>query len=169
VVDGDPAKAEHRARRMAGVVASRPRAVASLAAGSISRATIKASASNRVRGGPRRHHVGGLDVRVKPEAAGDAERGGDAAVWQRPDDLKFLPGRQQLFVAQDRADGNLLRFPFGQIGEGAVFDLAGFAVGLAQQNGKQRAAVRDHRDGYEALLTASAGCIKRFRARLHDS
>ena len=78
----------------------------------------------------------------EPEAASDAERGGDMAMRQRPDDLKAFAGRQQLFVAQYRAQrGDLLGLPLAQIGESAVLDLAGFAVGLTQQNGRRRAPV----------------------------
>ena len=85
----------------------------------------------------RRHQLGAFDARVEPEAASDAERGGDIAMRQRPDDLKAFAGRQQLFLAQYRAQrGDLLGLPPRQIGEGAVLDLAGFAVGLAQQDGR---------------------------------
>ena len=35
------------------------------------------------------------------------------------------------------------RGPFGEVGEGAFFDLAGVAEGLAQEHGGRRAAVGD--------------------------
>src|SRR5215472_14462439 len=55
--------------------------------------------------------------------------------------------RRQLLVAQYRTQRrDFLGLPFGQVGEGAVLDLAILAKSLTQQDGGGRAAVWD--DGY---------------------
>src|SRR5215469_10472731 len=94
----------------------------------------------------RRHQRGGLDPRVEAEAAGHAEHRGEVAMRQRAQDFETA-GRQQLLVAQYRTQRrDFLGLPFGQVGEGAVLDLAILAKSLTQQDGGGRAAVWD--DGY---------------------
>src|SRR6516162_3370999 len=133
------------------VAASRPRAVASLAAGSISRATINASASNRVRGAP-----GGINAALLTRGSSPRRRAipSAAAIWPcgSEHNLKAVAGRLQRLVAQHRAQcGYLLGLPSRQVGQSAVLVLAGLAIGLAQQNGRGRAAIWNNGDVHEAI------------------
>src|SRR6516165_5793874 len=112
------------------VAGSSIRAVASLAAGSSRRATIRASARSRRRCGA---------------PCGSART------------ISTAGGGQQFVTAQHGAQWlNALGGPAGQVGEGSVLGLTGFAVTLTQQNGRWRASVRDDSHIHAPIETLSA-------------
>jgi hypothetical protein len=55
-------------------------------------------------------------------------------------------GMVELAAEKEAEGGDASRWPGGEIEEGAIFDLAVFAEGLAQEDGGRRGAVGDLRD-----------------------
>ena len=75
------------------------------------------------------------------------------AVRARGNDLELLGNRAYRFAAQHRAkDGDLSLGERGQIGKGALAHLRPFAVGLAQQIRRARAAIGDRIDVHDYIL-----------------
>jgi hypothetical protein len=74
---------------------------------------------------------------VEADAPCGDKRGEDVAMRQRPADLEAgLADRGQRIAAQGSAQGlNALDRQFGEVGQGAVLDLAVLAVGFPQQVG----------------------------------
>jgi len=136
LVDGDGAQAQERAQRGA-----RGRLVERARGGELGGRIDEPRHDHGERQptGARRSawdQVGGLDAGVETEAPGDAEHGGDMAVRQGAQDLESVAGGRQRLIAQHGTQcRDLFGRPLGQIGEGAVPDLAAVAVGLAQENG----------------------------------
>src|SRR6516162_987603 len=94
---------------------------------------------------------------VERDASRGAERGEHVAVRQRADDFHCRGGGQQFVTAQHGAQWlNALGGPAGQVGEGSVLGLTGFAVTLTQQNGRWRASVRDDSHIHAPIETLSA-------------
>ena len=90
----------------------------------------------------------GGDQRVELELLQGAENGGDVAMGLGADDLEgvFEDG-DVCGAAQDGAERlELGRRPVGEVAEGAVLDLAVFAVAFAQEDGGRGGAVGDGGD-----------------------
>ena len=91
--------------------------------------------------------AGGTDEPVEPDLAGGAEGGGDMAVRQRAHDADRRPvARQTTPPFSSALKPAIARRPVGQIEEGALLDLAGLAIALAQQDRGRRIAVGDGLD-----------------------
>src|SRR6516165_1933448 len=133
------------------VAGSSIRAVASLAAGSSRRATIRASARSRRRCGARRGSTASSAMRRAVPSAASTWPCGSART------ISTAGGGQQFVTAQHGAQWlNALGGPAGQVGEGSVLGLTGFAVTLTQQNGRWRASVRDDSHIHAPIETLSA-------------
>jgi hypothetical protein len=90
-----------------------------------------------------------LQELVKLELAHDAKYRGDVAVGQGADYFEcLLQARADGGVAfEDQAQGfDLFGGPVGEIGQGAIFDFAVFAEGLAQEDGGGGVTVGHHGD-----------------------
>jgi hypothetical protein len=108
-----------------------------LAAGSSSRATIRAGDDQGQRQIAAALRRAARQHGVERDAARGAERGQHMAVRQRADDFHRLSGGQQFVAAQHGAElFNALGGPAGQVGEGSVLGLAGRTVTLPQQDGR---------------------------------
>jgi hypothetical protein len=93
---------------------------------------------------------------VEPDLAERSEDGGDMAVGQRAADGEDLRG------GRGRDDGPALEEglealeefgrPVGEVEEGALLDLSALAVGLAQQDGRGRAAVGNDLDVHGYIM-----------------
>ena len=90
---------------------------------------------------------------VEPDLAQRAEDGGDVTVRQRAVNGEHLRG------GRGRNDGSALEQglealketggPVGEVAQRAFLDLSALAIGLAQEDGRRRAAVRDHLDEHD--------------------
>ena len=87
----------------------------------------------------------GAEDTVEADLAGGAERGGDVAMWQAADDGEgvTLGGDDGAAFEHAAQAFDMGRGPVGEIAEGALTNLAAFAVALAQQDGGWRVPVWD--------------------------
>ena len=88
------------------------------------------------------------EVAFEADAAGAAEHRGDMAMGPGAHDVEGAveagdgpPAAEQDLEAVDEVGG-----PLGEVGQGALFDLARFTVGLAQEDGGRGVAVGDSLD-----------------------
>ena len=155
----DLAQAEHGASEWAAVASLSWRAVASLAAGSMIRATIMATISLARRSGP----FG--SILLSPSRR-SPEHGGDVAMRQRTGDLGALGGERNTNLSGEHPAQALdlgLR-PIGDVGERARLDLAALAIAFAQQDGGRRIA-----DGMRVtyMISLNHGLKLKSGHRLH--
>jgi hypothetical protein len=90
-----------------------------------------------------------IEEAVEMQLAQRAEDGGDVAVRARADDVEGLRqrGTEGCGALQDGAKGiDFDRGPMGEIGDGAVVDLAVLAEALAEEDSGRRVAVGDDGD-----------------------
>jgi hypothetical protein len=80
---------------------------------------------------------------------------------QRTADLKaFAADRGESLAAQGGTQSfDALDRQLGEVGEGAVLDLAVLAVGFPQQEGRSGVAVRDLGDVHEASNQTDSACV----------
>jgi hypothetical protein len=90
-----------------------------------------------------------IDEAVEMQLAHSAEDGGDVAVRAGAEDVESLRqrGSEDSGALQDGAERIDFGWrPVGEIGDGAVVDLAVFAEALAEEDSGRGAAVRDDSD-----------------------
>ena len=87
----------------------------------------------------------GAEDAVEADPAGGAESGGDVAVRQGADDGEgvALGGDDGAAFEHAAQAFDVGGGPVGEVAEGALTDLAAFAIALAQQDGRRRVPVRD--------------------------
>jgi hypothetical protein len=118
--------------------------------------------------------AGRAEQAIEAEAAQHAEDGGDVVVRQgAADGQGFLAGWQGRAALEQAAQTlDQLGWPVGQVEQGALFDLAGLAVGLAQQDGGRRGAVGDGLDAHGRTIPAirkrRKACIAVYMATIRD-
>jgi hypothetical protein len=83
-----------------------------------------------------------------------ADHGGDVAVGQRAQDLERVGGTGNGGSAPENLarSGDPLGRPVGEVGEGAVVNLAILAEGFAEEDGGRRTAVVDDRNIHVDIL-----------------
>jgi hypothetical protein len=92
---------------------------------------------------------------IEADLARRAQRGVDMTVRQRADKGDGIPflGNDSAAFQQRPEPGDPLAWPVGEVQEGALFDLAGLAVALAQQDGWGRIAIGDRFDIHGKMIT----------------
>ena len=122
--------------------AASPRAVASFEPGARMRATIRAMVRSRS------GEAGGGEGAVEAQLAQRCEHCGDVAVGARAGDIEGggEVGDGGAAFEQDSQSFDHHGRPLRQVGEGAFTDLAGLAIGFAQQDGGRGVSVGDGLD-----------------------
>ena len=100
------------------------------------------------------HSGAATEQAIEADLACEGAHGGDVAVGLGAHDVEGIVegGDGEAALEQDAQALDEVCGPLGEVGEGAFFDLAVLAVGLAEQDGGGRGAVGDGLDVHDYLL-----------------
>jgi len=107
----------------------------------------------------------GIEELVQVQLAQRAQGGGDMAVRERARDGKGLGevGGSEGLALEEGAEGvDASGRPMGEVGEGAVFDFAVLAVGLAEEDSGRGVAVGDGSHVHAYLISQISNNIKQY-------
>ena len=101
-------------------------------------------------------------IRLEPDVAGDAERGGDMTVWQAADDGEgiTLGGNDRATFQHTTQTLDVGCGPVGKIAQCALTHLAAFAVALAQQDRGRRVPIPNSFDVHAAPCAHPATSVQ---------